>query len=162
MTAIWEKLITIMHQTIQLYQTLLELSRQKREALVAVNIQEVESITRQEELLIIEAGKLEKSRQAAIEQIIARHNLSAANPTLMQVKELADEQTAARIESIGEQIASLVKELVALNQLNTKLINQSLEYINFSINVMTQAAAEPTYSPQASQPQPRSILDWKV
>ncbi|MBP2636916.1 MAG: FlgN protein [Firmicutes bacterium] len=165
MTVMWEKLIVILNQTLQIYQALLQISRQKRETLIAADPQTLDQLTKQEEMLIIEAGKLEKQRQPIMQELAAALGITLNDVTLSTLVQYADDETAAELEEISEEFLDITAELTQLNELNEKLIKQSLEYINYNINVLSQTAAESTYAPQG-QDGPgkigRFILDKKV
>ncbi|SDF79530.1 flagellar protein FlgN [Sporolituus thermophilus] len=161
----WEQLIAVLSEMVALYQALVRLAEEKRAVLVAGNAPALEAITRQEELLIIQAGKLESLRASLIGRIAAAHGLSPEDLTLAKVGELADGQASERIVALGGELRAALERLAPLNQLNTQLIEQALKYIQYNINVLTQAAAGPTYTPPQGAGQPaarRTILDTKV
>ncbi|XEQ98304.1 hypothetical protein SPX_31960 [Sporomusa paucivorans] len=147
-TAVWDKLILLLTQNLQIYQALLRLSQKKREVLVAVNPQDLEQLTKQEEMLIIEAGKLEKLRQTLTGELAAALSLSPGQTALAVLIEQAEAETAAKLRTISETFTGVTAELVELNAVNEKLIKQSLDYINYNINILSQSTAEPTYAPK--------------
>ncbi|XER08374.1 hypothetical protein SRRS_39890 [Sporomusa rhizae] len=165
MAAMWEKLVILLNHTLQIYQALLQLSRKKREILVEAKPQELELLTKQEERFIIEAGKLEKLRLSTIQELAAALGIAPERAVLSELVEHADSDTAAELKKIGQQFSGLAGELTQLNELNEKLIQQSLEFVNYNINVLSQATAESTYAPKG-QPETtrpgRSLLDTKV
>lgn len=165
MTAMWDKLVALLNHTLNVYQALLQLSRKKREILVEAKPQELEALTKQEERLIIEAGKLEKLRLSTIQELAASLGIAPEQAVLSTLIEHADSDTAAELQKISQQFSGLTGELTQLNALNEKLIRQSLEFVNYNINVLSQATAESTYAPkgqpEANRPG-RSLLDTKV
>lgn len=165
MTAMWENFIVLLRQTLEIYEALLLLSRKKRQILVEVKPQELEQLTKQEELLIIKAGQLETARKAQVQEIITKLGLSPEQSQLTTLIEHADSQTADKLEEISEEFTEIAAELVELNELNEKLIKQSLELVNYNINILSQNSAESTYAPKG-QPgatsSGRSILDTKA
>ena len=165
MTAIWKNFIILLNQTLEIYEALLLLSRKKRQVLVEVKPQELEQLTKQEELLIIKAGQLETLRKAQTQEIITKLGLSPEQSQLATLIEHADSQTAERLEEISEEFTEIAAELVELNELNEKLIKQSLDLVNYNINILSQNAAESTYAPKGQPGVPgsgRSILDTKA
>lgn len=165
MTAIWDKLVILLNQILQIYQALLQLSRKKREILVAANPQELEQLTKQEEMLIIEAGKLETLRVSLTRELATALGMTPDDTALAVLLERADSQTANKLKTISQTFAEVTDELVMLNELNEKLIRQSLNYINYNINILSHSTAEPTYAAKGqveSARLSRSILDAKV
>lgn len=161
----WDELIILLNQTLEIYQALLKLSRQKRDILAAAKPQELDLLTKQEEVLIIEAGKLEPLRMTLTSELAAMLGLAPGETALSVLTERADNETAEKLKLIGEKFAKVTGELAELNELNTKLIQQSLDFINFSINLLSQNTAGTTYAPkgQAAPTYPtRSILDTRA
>ncbi|SMC39795.1 flagellar protein FlgN [Sporomusa malonica] len=165
MTAMWEKLIILLNQTLEVYQALLKLSRKKRDILIEAKPQEIEMLTKQEEILIIEAGKLEIMRSTLTHELAAAIGLAPDETTMSTLIERADNETAGKLILVIDRFGGITSELTKMNELNTQLIQQSLDLINFNINILSQSAAETTYAPKgntAPTARNRSILDTKA
>lgn len=161
----WDKLIALLAELSELCQGLLDLSKQKREFLIAGQAQKLEAVTRQEEVLILRIGKLEVLREKALQEIAAEHNLNIQGLTISQLRQMADDKVAEQIKEFEQVFSSITNELVPLNQLNTQLIQQSLNFVNYNINLLAQTQTGPTYAAKGSseQNQPsRNFLDAKV
>jgi len=161
----WDKLVTLLTEMVSLYKAILELSRQKRDILIAVKPQELEAVTKQEELLILQAGKLEAARSKLVQQLAAASGVSADGLTLSDAKKLAGPATAEKLDKIAAEFESFLAELAPINKLNSELIKRALGFINYNINLLTQSAAGPTYAPQGKstqEPQVRKLVDRNV
>lgn len=161
----WDKLIALLAELSELCQGLLELSKQKREFLIAGQAQKLEAVTRQEEVLILRIGKLEVLREKVLQEIAAAHQLNTQGLTISQLRQLADDENANKIKEFEQVFSGITNELVPLNQLNTQLIQQSLNFVNYNINLLAQTQTGPTYAAKGSsgQSQPsRTFLDAKV
>lgn len=165
MTAMWDKLIILLNQTLELYQALLVLSRKKRDILVEARPQELELLTKQEEVLIIEAGKLENMRLTLARELAAAAGLAPSATALSSLIACAGSETARELSGLSDRFEQVTKDLVEINGLNTKLIEQSLDFINYNINILSQSAVGPTYLPKG-QPlekgSSRAILDTRA
>lgn len=166
MTDIWDKLIDLLNQTLEIYQALLELSKKKRAVLANAKPQELEMLTKQEEVLILEAGKLENLRLKHMGELTATLGLPEEKRTLAALITCADEETADELKAISEEFAEVNEELQELNEINAKLIQQSLEFINYSINILSRSTVGPTYAAKGDTTpagaSSRSILDTKA
>jgi flagellar biosynthesis/type III secretory pathway chaperone len=161
----WDKLIALLTEMVDLYQAILELSRQKRELLIAVKPQDLEAVTKQEELLILQVGKLESARSRLTKDIAAAAGRPSAALTLAELKELAGPEDAERLEDIAADLDRIMQELAPINQLNTELIQRALGFINYNLNLLTQSAASPTYAADGRNPQEnhqRKLVDRKI
>ncbi len=161
----WDNLINLLSELSELCKGLLELSKQKREFLIAGQAQKLETVTRQEEVLILQIGKLEVLREKALQEIAVAHNLNIDGLTISQLRQMADDEVADKIKDFQQVFSSITNELVPLNQLNTQLIQQSLNFVNYNINLLAETQTGPTYAAKGSagQSQPsRTFLDAKV
>lgn len=165
MKANWEKLIALLTEMIGLYRAILELSRQKRELLIAVKPQELEAVTKQEELLILQVGKLEAARGRLTQEIAVASGRKSAALTLAELKELAGPAESEKLEAIAADLDRIMQELAPINQLNADLIQRALGFINYNLNLLTQSAAGPTYAPGGRNVQDspqRKLVDRKI
>lgn len=161
----WDKLVTLLDEMVSLYKAILELSRQKRDILIAVKPQDLESVTKQEELLILQVGKLETARGKLAQQLAAAGGVSVEELTLTKMKELAGPEAAERLDGIAAEFEQIMAELAPINKLNADLIQRALGFVNYNINLLTQSSAGPTYAPQGKNTQEtqlRKLVDKKV
>lgn len=161
--------MTVLTKMLELYRQILEVSKRKREILIKADIKELEKVTRELEILIFQAGKLEALRENAIGELTKQYGLAREEATLSQIKEKADGETAQKITQLEQNFRQLISELMPLNQLNEKLIERALHYVNFNINILTNSTAGPTYTvagPNSQKEQPqtnsRNLFDRKV
>lgn len=161
----WDKLVTLLAEMADIYRAILELSRQKRDILIAVKPKELETVTKQEELLILQVGKLEAARSKLMQQLTAASGVSADSLTLTDIRKLAGPAVAESLDKIAADFDRIMAELAPVNQLNAELIQRALGFINYNINLLTQSTAGPTYAPQgqsAPDGQLRKLVDRKV
>lgn len=165
MNQLWERLDAILTEMLELYRALLALSRQKRDMLVKVQVQDIEAVTKREETLILQIGKLEGLREQLVAEIAKTSQLAPESLNLAKIRELVDEATANRFVWIDKEFDEVLKELTPLNKLNTELIQQSLGFINYNLNLLTQSQVGPTYAAKGQNTQastPRVLVDRKV
>lgn len=161
----WSKLVVLMTDITDFYQTVLELSQKKKEALVAAQVGELDRITRQEEALLLESGKLEAAREKLVEEIAVAHGLKSSELTLTKAQTIAGPKVAGQLQGLEERLAGIIGELAPLNKLNTELIQQSLDFVQYNLNLLSQNAAGTNYAPGGqgeSAPRPRTLIDAKV
>lgn len=162
----WTKLQAILNEMLELYQSLLAVTRKKRAVLVSGKANELEAVTKEEEIIILQAGKLEGRREKIIEEIAAGYGLTTEEITFSTIKEFADEADAAQLQQLIKNFEAVVAEIKQLNQVNTKLLQQSLRFIQYNINLLTQNTSGPTYAPKGQTTgqtgQGRNLFDRKA
>lgn len=161
----WERLVVSLSEVVDIYIAILQLSRQKQEVLVSVRPQELEVITKQEEFLILQAGKIEKTRGELIKKLAATYNLDERELTFTKLVEIAEPDVGERLKAIAAELDQIMRDLAPVNQVNAEMIQRALGFINYSINILSHSSAGPTYAPQGQggqAPQVRKLVDRKV
>lgn len=160
----WDALVSLLTEMVDLYRGVLNLSRNKQEVLIEVNPPELEKITKQEEFLILQIGKLESKRGKLLKGIAADCGVKPEELTLSKLQELAEPAMADRLEAVAGEFDQTMIELASVNQLNTELIQRALGFINYNLNVLSQTTTGPTYASQGQTGQAniRKIIDRKV
>lgn len=160
----WENLQRLMSELLRIYQEILALSKQKKNLLVAGNPAALDKVVKQEEVMIVRAGKIDAARQQVIAVIVTKAGSDHAGVTMSDLLVLAPESVAAGLRSTSQQFERVLTELKVQNSLNTQLLKQALNLVNFNINLLTQNSVGQTYSPRGSHGQSvqgRTMFDRK-
>ncbi|MDU4959238.1 MAG: flagellar protein FlgN [Sporomusaceae bacterium] len=160
----WDKLTASLHDLTALYRVMLEVSRKKKQALIAAEVAELEQLVKQEEALILQIGACEKARTKLIGELANACGLPADELTLTKAKALSG-SAAVKLEAAETELTAVIAELAPLNKTNAELIRQSLNYVNFNLNILTQTVADPNYAAKGgdqSAPRSKSLIDAKI
>lgn len=161
----WEELLAVLGKMLSIYQAILRLSRQKYEILVAAKSQELTKVTEQEEILILQIGKLEEYRESLVAELMALHGIEEGKFSFNALNKIAQPAVVERMESLRKDFGEVMKEIGPLNKLNTELIQQALGFINYNINILSQTAVGPTYAAKGQnneQAPKRTAFDARV
>jgi len=160
----WEALLVVLNKMLSIYQAILALSQQKKQLLVAANAHDLEKVTKQEEILIIQVGKLEDLRGKLISELMAAHGIIEDHVSLDQLRKIAKPNIVEQLEVFSKEIRIIMAEIVPLNKLNTELIKQALGFVNYNINILSQTVVGPTYAAkgQANEQTQRRTFDARV
>lgn len=136
------KLIETMQKEYEAYQDILKIAKNKTEVVVEGKINELKSLTNAEQVLVLQLGKLEGTRESIVEEIA---KLLGENPDELTISGLLKHVTgrfAAGLQEYQKKMTDVVKELRNVNSLNQRLIQDALEYINFSVNLFSNLRGE--------------------
>jgi len=131
------QLTEVLNQENEVYDTLSKISNNKTNIIVGGKVSELESIVKLEQSLVIKISKLEDEREKIVEKLC---NLLGKKPEEVTISGLASQlgqHESAKLLACQEKMVKNIKDLKNVNDLNSKLIKNSLEYIDFSINMMT-------------------------
>lgn len=164
MDNVLDKLTDVLDKEVNVYEGILKLSRQKTDALVAGKVSELEGITRLEQSAIITLSKLEEEREKLVEKAAKQLELEPSDVTLSSFTRVMPKEQAEKLKKYNDVLPKLFNEIRESNELNSKLIKNSLDYIDFSINVLTSAGAMGNYSSsgQSDDMKKKNFFDLKL
>lgn len=160
----WEELLVVLSKIIRIYKVILTISQEKKQILVAAKPQELEKVTKEEEILILQVGKLEKLRGELVGELMASYGIPEGKVSLAQLQEIATPDVAEKLKVFVDEFDAIMAEIVPLNELNTQLITQALGFINYNINILSQTVVGPTYAAkgQANEQTQRKVFDARA
>ena len=143
----WEQLQALMAELLSLYQRVLALSRQKKDLLILAKPIDLEKVVKQEEVLLLRVSKIDVARKQVIQSLVSHYAVADEQLTLEKLIALAPNEAALHLKKIAQEFDAVLAELKSQNQLNTKLIRQALNLVNYNINLLAQSSVGPTYAP---------------
>lgn len=149
-----QQLIYLLNKIILTYRALFTIADQKREAIIANQIEEVNKLSLQETKMLKPVPDMEKEvRQmlTAIQRELGfRPKLKMSLTEL--IKLLVDPEQKKTLTEVSEELVSISSKLKSVNELNYQLIQQSLEYVNFSLDVLVGPEEEEYTYKKPQQP----------
>lgn len=147
------------------YTEILKLSRVKTDVIVKGNIPELENMTRLEQDMVTQVSRMENSRQKLVDKLLEKLGADPAEKTVTALIKLLPTDQADRLGGCCKKLSNALKVLDSVNKLNSRLIGNSLEYINFSINLFASVSNTNNMygnSGQASDSRKRNLFDMKL
>lgn len=135
------KLVEILDKEAAVYEDILKLSENKTGIIVKGNVAELESIVKLEQSLVVQLGRLENVREEMVGRISAALHTEPSKVTISQLTTFIGAEESGKLQKCQNRLESVLTELKGKNELNSKLIKSSLDYIDFSINVISSNAA---------------------
>ncbi|MBB6216410.1 flagellar biosynthesis/type III secretory pathway chaperone [Anaerosolibacter carboniphilus] len=160
-----EQLITVLKEECNLYKDYLDLAREKKTAVIKGEIKELDHITKREQNMIVNMGKVDQIRTAIIGNILLEKNIASVE-TISELADLIEEPARATILKLKDNLAALLEETKNLNHINSELLQQALEYVDYNINLLTSAQPQSsTYGNKADEKDLKAranIFDAKI
>jgi flagellar biosynthesis/type III secretory pathway chaperone len=164
MKSLWERLIEILEKESALYRDILDLSRHKTNTIVEGRVSQLEQLTGVEQRLLLSVGGLEQQREEVVDQLARRLGIPADELNISVAVEQAEDELKEKLVALKEEIENTLKDLKEVNDLNSELIKKSLEYIDFSINLIAGGPEDVTYDAKKGRDKGKgaSFFDQKV
>lgn len=133
-------LFEILDKEAQVYDEILQLSKDKTTIVIEGKIAELEEITKAEQSLIVKIGELESLRENCVEEIADQLNIKPSELTVSELTKQLNDESAKKLVECKNKIEDILKKLKEVNNLNSKLIRNSIDYIDFSLNILSAAS----------------------
>lgn len=138
-----DKFNEVLRDQLVIHEQLLSLSKEKKDVLISGTLSKLEDIVKEEHRLIQEVSHLEQDRYAMITQLAESLGLGVESITISFLLEvIKNDATKDRLVKLRDDLDDTVSELAEINELNAKLLEQSLEYIQTTMELITDDPEE--------------------
>ncbi|WP_250278449.1 flagellar protein FlgN [[Clostridium] colinum] len=146
MASLIKELIDTLEEQNNIYQSLLDIASKKKVSIIENDISTLQQFIKQENLLVGKNQKLEKKRI----EIFNDMSMVLGKSNDLSLKDIIDtingQEGHKELTLIREKIIDVLPKLKTINDQNQELIKMSMDYIDFSINVIRGAGGNsPTY-----------------
>lgn len=159
------ELAGVLEQETVLYDEIFAISQNKTNIIVQGKVGELDNMVKLEQAMVLKLGKLEDARESLVRQITQAIGLEPEEITLTVLMEKLKGEEAKKLKDCQQALSDVIGKLKSTNDLNAKLIKNSLEYIEFSLNLMTSTnAGTNSYGSTglAGDTKKRSLFDVKL
>ena len=145
MASLIEELIETLNRENEEYGKLLELSRRKASVIVARDIPALEKITDDEQIDVSTIGNLDAKRAQVTSDIANVINKDVESLKLSVLIELLSKQPEEqrKLSEIHDKLKNTVGNVRTINESNRQLIEQSLEMVEFDLNMIRSLRQAP-------------------
>lgn len=137
MEQLLSQLESILENEAILYSQILSIGKQKTDIIIKGRVTELAKLVEQEQEIVSRLAKLELSRDNVSSLIHKELKLPNKEITLTELMSHIQGSHANDLKQRQEKLLDILRQLKEVNDSNGKLINHSLEYIDFSINVLS-------------------------
>ena len=145
MAGLIDELVNVMSQENDIYRELIPIAEEKTRVIIKNDLDALQKITEQEQLTIEKINALEKKRE---EVVINIGTVLSRDPKELNMKALIkimgkQPEEQKELSRIHDELDVNLRRLVTINDRNKELINQSLEMIEFNMNLIQSTRMAP-------------------
>jgi flagellar biosynthesis/type III secretory pathway chaperone len=126
------------------YSELLVLSDKKRDILIKGDVKLLDEINSIEQEIVLKLGKIEYKREGIINRIADEYKKDVSEVNGKLLESMIPGEKVGHFKELKVRLKDVLKELSKKNEINERLINKALEYIQFSLRVITEAGKQDT------------------
>lgn len=121
----------------RMHRSLLELAKQKTEYVKVGDMEQLDGLLKKEQMHVAAIETLEKQRQQEVtEYLQAKGQPVSETPTMTEVIDVTDGADKEQLMQVREKLLEVVTELKERNLLNQKLVLQSLQFVNLTLDMV--------------------------
>ncbi len=160
-----ENLITALRYEYKTYLEILRIAESKTDILVKNDAEALVSLSEHERKMAEQTLKLNKAREQILKAMAERLNQDYKTLTIAKLRKILKDPYKKDLEKIQIEMSELLAKLSARNEINKKLIENAIKYLDFNIQLL--AGPDPsvsTYGKSGLEMSPnnkRSMFDLK-
>jgi flagellar biosynthesis/type III secretory pathway chaperone len=132
-----KEILETLDRETRVYSSILKMSKDKTRLIVEGRVSELENIVKLEQTFLMQLGRLDNERSSLIEKLAGEFGISSSELTISALQGKIDAAQADELHKCQTNMTGIIDELKGTNELNSRLIKNSLEFIDFSINLLT-------------------------
>jgi len=132
----------------RMHKSLLELANKKTEIITAGDIEALDQMLKDEQAHVAAIDKLEQQRQKQVTDYLrAKGFASTDKATVADVIEAAEQQSEKdTLSAVRNRLLQIINDLKKQNDLNQKLVFQSLQFVNLTLGSLRPQTEQMNYS----------------
>jgi flagellar biosynthesis/type III secretory pathway chaperone len=159
-------LMATLEKLYKLHKSLFDLSVDKTNVIKKGDMNELDRVLKDEQKHLAAINTVEAERQRESSHYLQSQGVPFNEaPTISQCIEHSSPQEQEALAHWQQKLVGIIGELKVLNELNQKLVYQSLQFVNMNLSMTQQQPDQSTYSrPDGEKKSPvsRSIFDSKA
>lgn len=145
MASLIEVLIDTLNAENEEYVSLLDISKRKTPIIVKGDVEGLRNIVAEEQVHVDKVANLEKKRIETVNDIATVLNKDGDKLTVKEIIDLlkGQDEVQNQLMEVHAKIKATLNDVVALNEINKNLIEESLEMVAFEINLINSFKKAP-------------------
>lgn len=141
-----ETILEKLQNLVNIHEELVAISKQKTEVVKEGSVENLQALLVKERKQIRALEKEEKSRQEAVETWLFKNELPSSDVTITRMLEtVSDQKEKQELEQATITLTKIITELKQQEQLNLSLINQSMQFVQLSIDTLQPSITNINY-----------------
>lgn len=160
-----QSILEKLNKLISIHEKLLELSKEKTNIVKEGNAEKLQAKLIQERKMVLQLAQVEESRQKEVDEWFSVRGLSNEEATVTNlINNIENDEEKKLLEEKAVHLTEVVVNLKQQEQLNMALIQQSMQFVQLSIDLLSPSLKNINYSKdkEGDSHINRSVFDSKA
>lgn len=143
-----QKLIEVLNEIYQMQTEMVALAVNKKQVLIDGDIEELSNIMQRESSWINKLKQLDIEREKQIKIVVLENRINSSDLKISDIlTQLSSSDEKDKLAVISDKLMKVLDEVKQVNEINSQLIRQSLQYISHTFQSLTHESNQNmTYS----------------
>lgn len=158
-----DQLKLVLNEELEVYKKLLDITISKKDIITNNQIKELDQMTKVEQTLILQIGQLEESRETLTSNL--KNHFGDQELNMQRLIDHLPEEDKDFLFDLREDLLKTLTVIDSENKLNKTLIEDSLEYVNFNLDLLTAVNNDGSYENTATEKEVgsrKNLFDVKI
>lgn len=156
-------IIQALEHLVDIHHRLLKRSREKTELIKDRNVEQLQQLIVQERKFILHLEQAEKKRQAFVKDWFLKQGKQDEEMTISNLLMLTNnKQEQKKLAKVTTALTEVITELKRQEQLNRELLEQSMQFVQMSLNMLSPSYDQMNYGANKRNKQIHSVFDSKA
>lgn len=158
-----DQLKLVLNEELEVYKKLLDITISKKDIIANNQIKELDQMTKVEQTLILQIGQLEESRETLTSNL--KNHFGDQELNMQRLIDYLPEEDKDFLFDLREDLLKTLTVIDSENKLNKTLIEDSLEYVNFNLDLLTAVNNDGSYENTATEKEVgsrKNLFDVKI
>ncbi len=138
MASLYEELVSNLNEQLEYYSELSAIALEKTAVIVKNDIESLSKINTVENMLVVRLEKLDKKNSEILNDILMVTGKQIDKVTVRNVAKILSSEEGAELERLTQELYNVAIQMKETNEKNKILVDTSLEYAEFSMNVLRE------------------------
>lgn len=145
-------LCTVLQNEAVVYKKDFDIAERKKQQIINNNLDEIKKLNLEEQNVFYNIVDLEGEREKIVKNIAKNLGKDPKQLTITEIitvltnsEMVVDKKIISKLQDLKEELNRVIDDIKKINDLNKMLINSSLEYIDFSINLFMGSTDQGIY-----------------
>lgn len=135
MASIYEELVSNLNEQVEYYNELLQISTEKTNIIINNDLDSLSKINTVENMLVVRLEKLDKKNTELLNDILMVTGKQVDKVSVKNVASILSSEEGSALEKLADELIDVATQMKEVNDKNKLLVDTSLEYAEFSMNV---------------------------
>lgn len=158
-----QTIVRSLEELTNIHEDLIDISKEKTELIKSGSPENLQKLLIKEQKYIHKLEQREQNRERAVFDWLEKEGMKTSTPITEIMEHISDKKIREKLEQITTKLTKAITDLKHQEQMNQSLLQQSVQFVQLSLNTMNPTLKNVNYDKKSSvSGERRSMFDSKA